>query len=189
MPTGNEYGSVWNFGLNRYRGLGPACLIAFGDPAEISNRAIAALLSGGADDFIFKDIDAAVLAAKIKAFLRRVVPRQYLCSAPLKSADGLIAVHCAERRVTIRNGGGDRDLSDITQKEFEILALLLSNEGRVVARQTLLEDIWAGKAEEVNPETVDKHVGALRRKLGKYGSRIRTIYGSGYLLSRGTVRG
>ncbi len=171
--------------ISRYKEINPASLIAFGDPAEISNRSIAALLAEGADDFISTDIDTAVLTAKIKAVLRRVGPQPYLSSAPLRSSDGLITAYCAERRVTIRNGKGDRDLEKITPKEFEILTLLLCHEGKIVPRETILDNIWAEKAEAVNPETVDKHVESIRRKLGKYGSRIRTIYGSGYLLAQG----
>lgn len=163
----------------------PAALVAFGDPAEISNRGIAALLAQGADDFIYKDIDSTVLAAKIKAILRRVIPSQHLAAGPLKSSDGLITAYCAERRVTVRNGRGDRDLPGITPKEFGILTLLLCNEGKIVNRETILDNIWAGKADSVNPETVDKHVESIRKKMGKYGARIRTIYGSGYLLAQG----
>lgn len=171
--------------LDIFKKTSPAALVAFGDPAEISSRAIAALLAEGADDFIDKDIDPTVLTAKIKALLRRVVPRQHLAAGPLKSSDGLITAYCAEQRVTVRNGRGDKDLPGITPKEFGILTLLLCNEGNIVNRETILDNIWAEKAEEVNPETVDKHVESIRRKMGKYGSRIRTIYGSGYLLARG----
>jgi hypothetical protein len=163
----------------------PASLVAFGEPGLVSNRTIAALLAQGADDFIYKDIDSTVLTAKIKALLRRVIPHQHLASGPLKSSDGLITAHCGERRVTVRNGRGDRDLPNITPKEFGILTLLLCNEGKIVNRETILDNIWADKAYSVNPETVDKHVESIRKKMGKYGVRIRTIYGSGYLLAPG----
>lgn len=170
--------------LDTCKGISPAALLAFGDQAAISNKAIAALLSGGADDFIDKNIDSTVLTAKIKAILRRVVPSQHLVSGPLKSSDGLITAYCAERRVSVRNGRGDRDLPNITPKEFGILTLLLCNEGKIVDRETILDNIWAEKAESVNPETVDKHVESIRKKMGKYGARIRTIYGAGYLLAQ-----
>lgn len=159
--------------------------IAFGEPGKTTDRHIAGILSAGADDFIFTTIDDRVLVARIKALLRRTSPFLESQRESVSSADGLILVNRSRRSVVVRNGGGDRDIRSITPKEFEILTLLLCHEGNIVSREILLENIWGERAETVNPETVDKHVESVRKKLGKYGARIRTIYGSGYLLSRG----
>jgi len=66
----------------------------------------------------------------------------------------------------------------LTVTEFELLAFLLANPGRVYSREQLLEAAW-GPVTGVGPRTVDVHVAQLRAKLGD-GSPIRTVRGVGY---------
>jgi DNA-binding response OmpR family regulator len=66
----------------------------------------------------------------------------------------------------------------LTVTEFELLAFLLANPGRVFSREQLLEAAW-GPVTGVGPRTVDVHVAQLRAKLGD-GSPIRTVRGVGY---------
>lgn len=183
-PAGAADPAAWLAGLRLAPG---GLLVAFDGhgtgPGRLDNRRVAAILTAGADDFVPADIDDGVLVARIRALLRRALLSADPFRESLASADGRIRVDRARRSVTIRNGGGDRELGAVTPKEFEILALLLSREGSVVRRETLLECVWGEKAGAVNPETVDKHVEAVRRKLGRYGGRIRTVYGSGYVLA------
>ena len=64
-------------------------------------------------------------------------------------------------------------------KEFDLLVLLVQNDGRVFSRDKLLEKIW-GVDFLGESRTVDVHIGTLRTKLGKEGNSIQTIRGVGY---------
>jgi DNA-binding response OmpR family regulator len=157
-------------------------VIAFSGPGKTSNADIAELLENGADDFITSDIDERVLLSKTKAHIRRLLPNLNLAKTTVTSANGDIEIDRVKR--TIRLGllsGRTRTLDGLTPKEFEIFLMLLSDEEHVVTRKLLMEDIWRDKCGHVNPEAVDKHVEALRHKLGAYGKAIRTVYGSGYV--------
>ncbi len=66
----------------------------------------------------------------------------------------------------------------LTVTEFDLLAFLLANPGRVFSREQLLEAAW-GPVTDVGPRTVDVHIAQLRAKLGA-GSPIRTVRGVGY---------
>jgi two-component system alkaline phosphatase synthesis response regulator PhoP len=68
------------------------------------------------------------------------------------------------------------------KKEFELLAFLASNRGKVFSREALLRRIW-GESVYVIDRTVDVHVSKVREKLGKHGARIETVKGVGYRFS------
>ncbi|MFA6435309.1 MAG: response regulator transcription factor [Elusimicrobiales bacterium] len=156
-------------------------VIVFGKPGKTSNSDISGFLENGADDFITSDIDEKVLFSKTKAHIRRLLPSLNLARTVVTSADGDIEIDNVKR--TVRLGlasGNEKTLHDFTPKEFGIFAVLLSNEEHIVSRESLMEDLWKEKSGEVNLETIDKHVGTLRRKLGAYGKSIKTIYGTGY---------
>ena len=67
----------------------------------------------------------------------------------------------------------------LTQKEFEVLCLLLKNRGQVLSREQLIENVW-GYAFTGESRTVDVHVRTLRQKLGDGGALIETVRGVGY---------
>ena len=72
----------------------------------------------------------------------------------------------------------------LTRKEFELLAMLASNEGEIVPRLVLLASVW-GYHPEVRTRTLDVHIRRLRKKLGAYGERyIQTVFGVGYRFQR-----
>ncbi len=72
----------------------------------------------------------------------------------------------------------------LTRKEFILLATLVANEGEIVPRQQLLQDVW-GYAADSRTRTLDVHVRRLRRKLGELGEvYIETIFGVGYRFQR-----
>ncbi len=71
----------------------------------------------------------------------------------------------------------------LTQKEFEVLCLLLKNRGQVLSREQLIENVW-GYAFTGESRTVDVHVRTLRQKLGEAGAYIETVRGYGYKISR-----
>ena len=67
----------------------------------------------------------------------------------------------------------------LTLKEFELLTLLFSEQGTVLTRGQLLDQIW-GYAFDGESRTVDVHVRTLRQKLGEAGACIETVRGVGY---------
>ena len=84
---------------------------------------------------------------------------------------------CPQRRQVQVNG---REVV-LTYKEFEILSLLLQQQGRVLTRDVLMDRIWGLEAEREN-RTLDVHIRTLRQKLGEAGGLIETVRGVGYKL-------
>ena len=80
-----------------------------------------------------------------------------------------------ERHIVRVNG---KDVT-LTYKEFEILCLMLENEGVVLTRSVLMDRIWGCEFEREN-RTLDVHIRTLRAKLGEAGSYIETVRGVGY---------
>ena len=130
-------------------------------------------LDSGADDYIAKPFGMMELVARIRAVLRR--SQDKLLSAdshPLTA--GAISIN--ERAHTVCVSGRDVQL---TLKEYQLLVLLMKNQGAVLTRDVLLENIW-GYGSESETRTVDVHIRTLRQKLGDSGALIETVRGVGY---------
>lgn len=130
-------------------------------------------LDSGADDYIAKPFGMMELVARIRAVLRR--SQDKLLSAdshPLTA--GSISID--ERAHTVCVSGRDVQL---TLKEYQLLVLLMKNQGAVLTRDVLLENIW-GYGSESETRTVDVHIRTLRQKLGDSGAMIETVRGVGY---------
>jgi len=156
-------------------------VIVFGKPGKTSNQDISGFLENGADDYIPSDIDENVLFSKTKAHIRRILPSLNQARTVVSSCDGTIEADRQKRTVRMNvSSAKEKILHDLTPKEFEIFSMLLCNEDHVVSRKALMETIWREKSGQINVETIDKHVESLRRRLGVYGKRIRTVYGTGY---------
>ena len=68
----------------------------------------------------------------------------------------------------------------LTRKEYELIALLVSNAGEIIPRDALLWQVW-GYSDQIRTRTLDVHVRRLRKKLGAYANQyIETIFGIGY---------
>lgn len=167
----------------------PAAILAFAATESVSNAQTAKFLDAGADDFIFKNLDERILVAKLKAHIRRLTPAGSSTVFMLASSSGEIEIDCGRRAVKIAARPGKRtELSNLTQKEFDILAMLIAQERRIVSRQSMLEKLWGEDADSVYAACIDKHIESLRRKLGLYGKRIKTVYGSGYMFTGGSEK-
>ena len=127
-------------------------------------------LDHGADDFVSKPFSMLELIARIRAVLRRAEPAQASGDFSL----GLLFV--SPDRHEVKVGGKDVTL---TNKEFELLCLLLRNTGIVLTRATLMDRVWGFESEREN-RTLDVHIRTLRVKLGEAGSYIETVRGIGY---------
>jgi DNA-binding response OmpR family regulator len=126
-------------------------------------------LDAGADDYLVKPFGLAELLARIRAVLRRM--RQ----GPELLRHGPLTVDLRTRKVNVAG----QEVA-LTPKEFDILACLAADPGRVVTRQEILDNAW--DAHWYGPTKVlDVHVAALRRKLGLPGL-IENVYGRGFRL-------
>ena len=127
-------------------------------------------LDNGADDFISKPFGMMELVARVRAVLRRAMPeeqgKEYLV--------GCLRVCPARHTVSVEG----REVT-LTYKEFQILCLLLENQGLVLSRNTLMDQVWGMEIDREN-RTLDVHIRTLRAKLGEAGSYIETVRGIGY---------
>jgi DNA-binding response OmpR family regulator len=140
--------------------------------ARIDEADRVAGLEFGADDYITKPFSPKEALARVRAVLRRS-GRQEDAEAPLVDAPLRIDIAARDARV------GARDL-ELTRKEFDLLAELLRQRGRVLTRERLLESVW-GYDYPGETRTVDVHVRRLRQKLGEpVDERIETVVGVGY---------
>lgn len=129
-------------------------------------------LDFGADDYVTKPFGTLELISRIKALLRRTSDSQHGCEEIISL--GGLSIYPARHEVYT-----DGTLASLTNKEYEILLLLVKNRNIVFSRDTLLKEIW-GFDFKGESRTVDVHIRTLRAKLGHCGDLIRTIRGVGY---------
>lgn len=125
----------------------------------------------GADDYISKPFSLREVVMRVKAVLRRT-------ASPVQREEQLIykglVIHIPQKKVMI-----DGEEAPLTKKEFEILLLLLQNQGRVFSREDILTKVWNDEA-FVLDRTIDVNITRLRKKIGNYGKHIVTRLGYGY---------
>ena len=127
----------------------------------------------GADDYLVKPFVLAELVARVTAVLRR------LGRAPSTVEVGDLVLE-AESGVAVRAG----QRLDLTATELRLLDYLAAQRGRVVSKTQILTAVWGYDA--YDPNLVEVHVSALRRKLEAHGPRLlHTVRGLGYVLRAG----
>lgn len=123
----------------------------------------------GADDFISKPFSIDILLAHIEAIAKRCFQKG---NEQVRAGD--ICVDVNQRKV-IAEG---KEI-DLTPKEYEMLLYFIKNTGKVMKRDSILNEIW-GLQYVGDIRTVDTHIKQLRSKLNNYGSYIKTVHGIGY---------
>jgi DNA-binding response OmpR family regulator len=126
----------------------------------------------GAEDYVSKPFSVRELLLRVQRILERVDQTVAVDSAVLK-CNG-ISLSCERYEVRVQ-GSPVR----LTTTEFNLLAYLLKNKGRVLSRDRLLEQVW-GYRYGGTTRTVDTHIQRLRDKLGPESDCIETIRGVGY---------
>jgi two-component system OmpR family response regulator len=128
----------------------------------------------GADDYVVKPFATVEVLARVAALLRRLgrIP------STVEVGDLLLD----EGAGVVRRAGAPVDL---TATEFRMLALLVAHRGRVLSKTQLLTQVWG--YDEYDPNLVEVHLSAVRRKLERNGPRIiHTVRGLGYVLRPGS---
>jgi DNA-binding response OmpR family regulator len=131
----------------------------------------------GADDYVVKPFSAREVISRIRAVLRRSALHDGDRAEEKQLQVGELKLDPAARTARL----GDDEL-ELSRKEFDLLAELMRNAGRVVKREELMGKVW-----DVNwfgsTKTLDVHIGWLRRKLGDDPSAptyIETVRGVGF---------
>lgn len=126
----------------------------------------------GADDYITKPFGVMELISRVKALLRRsmnIEDEKFLST-------GDIFLDGEKHMVYVQD-----EPCDLTYKEYELLKLLIQNQGIVMSRDIIMERVW-GINFEGESRTLDVHIKTLRQKLKSAGSLIKTVRNVGYML-------
>jgi DNA-binding response OmpR family regulator len=126
----------------------------------------------GADDYISKPFSVNELTARVKAVLKRSYTDK-VNNKSILQFNG-IDLDTVRKRLIIND-----ERVELTKKEYEILRVLLENQGKVFSREDLLMRIW-GQDVIVTERTVDVNITRLRTKLGQFGSCLKNKTGYGY---------
>lgn len=127
-------------------------------------------LNLGADDYIAKPFSLREVIARVRSVLRRRTPQRNGDTVEYRT----LSLDLRSKRCRL-----DGREIQLTKKEFEILALLLGNRGRIFSREEILERVWTDEV-VVLDRTIDVNITRLRKKIGQYGRNIITRLGYGY---------
>jgi two-component system response regulator QseB len=150
------------------RGAAPVLVIT----ARDSTRDLVTGLDAGADDYLAKPFSLPVLAARVRALLRR-------CHGQVQARLSHAGIELDDASHTVWLEGEPLHLS---VREFAVLHALMLNPGKVLSR-AVLEDKLYGWGEEVGSNTIEVFMHGLRKKIGA--ARIATVRGVGYRLTDG----
>ena len=131
----------------------------------------------GADDYVVKPYSVRELLLRVGGMLKRSSKekdegdKEVLVFEDLKIDTNKHKVYLSDKKISL------------TSKEFKLLKHLLSKADKVQTRDNLLNKVW-GYDQDVTTRTVDTHVKRLRSKIGKYGDKIETVRGEGYIFNK-----
>lgn len=141
--------------------------------ARTENHDIVLGLEMGAEDYITKPFDLPIFLARVRAILRRKLIQKGASGEELFQV-GDLKINTSEHKVWC----GDESLS-LTRSEFKLTVALMTNAGRVLTRDKLVNLVQGGDV-SVTDRTIDTHVFGLRKKLGNCAALIESIRGVGY---------
>lgn len=133
-------------------------------------------LNIGADDYLVKPIKFRELLARVNAHSRRVNS---------KSNENILELGDLELDMNTKEVKRDSKVIKLTAKEFNLLAYLLKNKGRVVSRVDILENVWEVNF-DLGTNVIDVYINYLRKKIDKDFEEklLHTVVGMGYVLKR-----
>lgn len=175
LPDGSGFDLIVQI---RRLGSRPA-IIVLSSRDEEADRVAA--LETGADDYVTKPFSPREVVARVRAVLRRAQPQLGDAVAPILPAIAVsgMPIHVDEttRRATVQGNA-----LELTRVEFDLLASLIREPGRVYTRAQLIDKVW-GDGFAITDRTVDSHVKGLRKKVSEAGGDpnvIETVRGVGY---------
>ncbi len=132
-------------------------------------------LDAGADDYLNKPFESAILHARLRALLRR---------APAIKDEvisiGRLSINTRQKVVSV-----DQQPLRLTKREFAILELLMTSRGEPVAAETILNRVWPSDS-DVSPDNVRCHITRIRAQISKLSKEaaecVQSAYGIGYLV-------
>ena len=130
-------------------------------------------LNLGADDYITKPYTIRNVIARVKSVLRRTSGQKIADKHNRLAVDGLIL------DMDLKTCIVDGNEVNLTKKEFELLAFLISNKGKICSRDQILSNVWSDEV-IVLDRTIDVNITRIRQKIGEYGACIITRAGFGY---------
>ncbi len=144
--------------------------------AKTSQEDLLTGFSAGGDDYVPKPFAIQEVIARVKAVMRRLTPAEDNISGMLEYGPVRIDL---ESKIVYTDG----NKVVFSKKEFEVLALLASNPGKIFSREDLISELWKD-APYVLDRTVDVHIARIRSKLGKYKNFIVNRSGYGYTFNK-----
>jgi DNA-binding response OmpR family regulator len=168
-------GGISGFKLaDRLRKEGNQTPVIFLTARNTENDMLTGFSTGG-DDYIAKPFSIKEVAARIKSVLKRF-------HAPPKGTGGILQVNdlVMDMRAKTLSLGGNR--VELTKTEYNILLLLMQNEGEIFSRSDILDKAWNNDG-IVLERTVDVHITRLRKKIGPYADCIINRTGYGYMFN------
>lgn len=180
LPDGSGFDLIVQI---RRNGLRPA-IIVLSSRDEEADRVAA--LETGADDYVTKPFSPREVVARVRAVLRRAQPNGNAQptepSVPTPLLVLPIQVDATTRRASVHGV-----VLELTRVEFDLLASLVEEPGRVYTRAQLIDKVW-GDGFAITDRTVDSHVKGLRKKVSEAGgdpNLVETVRGVGYRVAVG----
>ena len=133
-------------------------------------------LNLGADDYIMKPYTVRNVIARVKSVLRRTSGNK---SNAKEEKPNVLKVDGLELDLEFKRCVIDGEEVKLARKEFELLAYLISHQGKICSREQILSRVWSDEV-VVLDRTIDVNITRLRSKIGAYGSYIVTRSGFGY---------
>ena len=130
-------------------------------------------LNLGADDYITKPYTVRNVIARVKSVLRRTSGHKTV------DKSNILAVDCLVLDLDLKTCTVDSIEVKLTKKEFELLAFLIANKGKICSRDQILANVWSEEV-IVLDRTIDVNITRIRQKIGCYGTYIITRPGFGY---------
>ena len=143
--------------------------------AKISQNDLLTGFSAGGDDYIPKPFSIHEVIARVRAVMRRSAAVEEKPSDMLQF--GKVQIDLQTKMVYVMG-----TTVKFSKKEFEVLALLASNPGKIYSREDLINELWKD-APYVLDRTVDVHIARIRAKLGDYKGYLTNRSGYGYIFN------
>ncbi len=125
------------------------------------------------DDYVTKPFSPTILIAKVRRLVKRYKNQEsHETTQDINFGD--LVINYSKREVLISN-----EEIHLSKTEFDLLKFLINNKDIAVDRVTILDEVW-GMDVYVEERVVDTNIKVLRKKLGKYSSCIKTVFGIGY---------